>query len=153
MPLKITLKPGEKFVVNGAVMTNDDRRTTLVLQNTATILRERDILLPQNVTTPVQKVYYFAQLMYLEPEKYDAHYKAFLEAGKEVYLTVPADEDGKAIRAQMFEAVGLVGEGRIYAAMKLLKSVESAPEPDNRAKLQELAGGAEKGPAKSAAEA
>ena len=33
MPLKLSLKPLEKFVLNGAVVTNGDKRTSLVLQN------------------------------------------------------------------------------------------------------------------------
>ena len=35
MPLKLSLKPGEKFVVNGAVIQNGDRRGVLLLQNTS----------------------------------------------------------------------------------------------------------------------
>jgi flagellar protein FlbT len=31
MALKLTLKPGEKFIINGAVVQNSDRRTTLVI--------------------------------------------------------------------------------------------------------------------------
>ena len=44
MPLKLSLKPGEKFVINGAVVANGDKRSTLVVQNQAAILREKDIL-------------------------------------------------------------------------------------------------------------
>ena len=32
MPLKLSLKPHEKFVLNGAVVTNGDKRASLVLQ-------------------------------------------------------------------------------------------------------------------------
>ena len=35
MPLKLSLKPGEKFVLNGAVLANGDKRTSLVIQNKA----------------------------------------------------------------------------------------------------------------------
>jgi flagellar biosynthesis regulator FlbT len=34
MPLKLSLKPGEKFVLNGAVLTNGDRRVSLVIERT-----------------------------------------------------------------------------------------------------------------------
>ena len=46
MPLKLSLRPGEKFVVNGAVVQNGDRRAALVLQNKASVLREKDIMQP-----------------------------------------------------------------------------------------------------------
>ena len=38
MPLKINVKSGEKFVVNGAVMVAGSKGASLVLQNEATIL-------------------------------------------------------------------------------------------------------------------
>ncbi len=44
MPLKLSLKPNEKLVINGAVIANGDKRTTLVVQNQAAILREKEIL-------------------------------------------------------------------------------------------------------------
>ena len=44
MPLKLSLKPGEKFVLNGAVVQNGDRRGVLILQNKASVLREKDIM-------------------------------------------------------------------------------------------------------------
>ena len=44
MPLKLSLKPGEKFVLNGAVVQNGDRRSSLLLQNKASVLREKDIM-------------------------------------------------------------------------------------------------------------
>jgi len=44
MPLKLSLKPDEKFVLNGAVIQNGDRRATLILQNRCSILREKDIM-------------------------------------------------------------------------------------------------------------
>ena len=40
MPLKLSLKPGEKFVLNGAVLANGDKRISLVIQNKACVLRE-----------------------------------------------------------------------------------------------------------------
>lgn len=54
MPLKISLKPGEKFVLNGAVIENGDRRSVLVLQNKASVLREKDIMHEEQVTTPAR---------------------------------------------------------------------------------------------------
>jgi flagellar protein FlbT len=49
MALKISLKPGEKFVVNGAVIANGDRRANLIIQNKVSILREKDILQAEEV--------------------------------------------------------------------------------------------------------
>ena len=66
MPLKLSLKPGEKFVLNGAVLTNGDKRTSLVIQNKACVLREKDIMQPKDAKTPARLVYLAIMMMYLE---------------------------------------------------------------------------------------
>lgn len=75
MPLKLSLKPGEKFVLNGAVVQNGDRRGVLVLQNKASVLREKDIMQEAEVTTPARRIYFPVMMMYLDenlaPKLYD----------------------------------------------------------------------------------
>ena len=66
MPLKLSLKPGEKFVLNGAVVQNGDRRGVLILQNKASVLREKDILQPEDANTPARRVYFPVMMMYLD---------------------------------------------------------------------------------------
>lgn len=66
MPLKLSLKPGEKVVLNGAVIQNGDRRTTLLLQNKASVLREKDIMQTEDVNTPARRIYFPVMMMYLE---------------------------------------------------------------------------------------
>lgn len=81
MPLKLSLKPHEKFVVNGAVMVNGERKSEVVIQNRASILREKDILQPEQAATPLRRVYFPIQMMYLESAAgsgdIDAHYQTF----------------------------------------------------------------------------
>ncbi|MGD0190990.1 MAG: flagellar biosynthesis repressor FlbT [Rhizomicrobium sp.] len=77
MPLKLSLKPGEKFVLNGAVLTNGDKRTSLVIQNKACLLRERDIMLPEDATTPVRRIYFPIMMMYLEPAETETYHTEF----------------------------------------------------------------------------
>lgn len=75
MPLKLSLKPGEKFVLNGAVVQNGDRRGVLILQNKASVLREKDIMQPDEANTPARRIYFPVMMMYLEgqvsPKLYD----------------------------------------------------------------------------------
>ena len=66
MPLKLSLKPGEKFVLNGAVVQNGDRRGVLVLQNKASVLREKDIMQEDEVNTPARRIYFPVMMMYLD---------------------------------------------------------------------------------------
>ena len=66
MALKLTLRPGEKLVINGAVVQNGDRRATMVVQNRASILREKDILKPEDANTPVRRIYFAIMMLYLD---------------------------------------------------------------------------------------
>jgi len=78
MPLKISLKPGEKFVLNGAVIENGDRRANLLLKNKASVLREKDILHEEDVDTPVRRIYFPIMMMYLSPKFDDKLYDEFV---------------------------------------------------------------------------
>jgi len=77
MPLKLSLKPGEKFVLNGAVLTNGDKRASLVIQNKACVLREKDIMQPHEANTPARRIYVPIMMMYLDPEAIDEYYNEF----------------------------------------------------------------------------
>lgn len=78
MPLKLSLKPGEKFVLNGAVVQNGDRRGVLVLQNKASVLREKDIMQQEEVTTPARRVYFPVMMMYLDEPNAGRYYDEFV---------------------------------------------------------------------------
>ena len=78
MPLKLSLKPGERFVVNGAVLQNGDRRAVLLLQNKASILREKDIIQPEDVNSPAKRIYFPIMMMYLDPSEANKFYDEFV---------------------------------------------------------------------------
>jgi len=77
VPLKLSLKPGEKFVLNGAVVQNGDRRGVLVLQNKASVLREKDIMQLDEVTTPARHIYFPVMMMYLDEAAAERQYEEF----------------------------------------------------------------------------
>ena len=77
MPLKLSLKPGERFVLNGAVVQNGDRRGTLVLQNKASVLREKDIMQQEEANTPSRRVYFPVMMMYLDEGDAAKYYDEF----------------------------------------------------------------------------
>lgn len=78
MPLKLSLKPGEKFVLNGAVVQNGDRRAVLVLQNKASVLREKDIMQASEVQTPARRIYFPVMMMYLDEATAERQYDEFV---------------------------------------------------------------------------
>ena len=79
MPLKLSLKPGEKFVLNGAVVQNGDRRGVLVLQNKASVLREKDIMQEEEADSPARRVYFAVMMMYLDESGVPRYYDEFVK--------------------------------------------------------------------------
>ncbi|MEL6829410.1 MAG: flagellar biosynthesis repressor FlbT, partial [Pseudomonadota bacterium] len=62
--LVLKLAAGESFVVNGAVVENCDKPTRIRIADAdARVLRCRDALRPEEVDTPVKRVYYAIQLL------------------------------------------------------------------------------------------
>ncbi len=92
MPLKLSLKPGEKFVLNGAVVVNGDRRASLVLQNKASILREKDILQEKDAVTPAARIYFPIMMMYLDPDNSGTYYEEFARRTTEFMGAVSTPE-------------------------------------------------------------
>lgn len=77
MPLKLSLKPGERFVLNGAVVQNGDRRGVLVLQNKASVLREKDIMQAEDCNSPSRHIYFPVMMMYLDEAQAHRYYDEF----------------------------------------------------------------------------
>jgi len=62
--LVLSLKPNEKFLVNGAMLVNGPKRGQICVQdNDVYVLRLSDVIHPEQVKTPVKRVYYALQLI------------------------------------------------------------------------------------------
>ncbi len=117
MPLKIVLKPGEKTVINQAVIQNGGEKAELIVQNKASILRERDILTEAEADTPAKKIYFVVQLLYMFPDKEQQHQDKFSRLVKQFVNAVPSStplilDIGKQI---------VVGD--VYGALKLCRKL------------------------------
>jgi len=121
MPLKLSLKPGEKFVVNGAVVANGDRRATIVVQNKASILREKDILQAEDVDTPAKRIYFPIMMMYLDGARKPDYYEEFALRMTE-FMGAITGAEGLAICVAISKEV--MGGDFYKALMKCRKLIE-----------------------------
>jgi flagellar protein FlbT len=119
MPLKLSLKPGEKFVLNGAVLTNGDKRTSLMIQNKASILREKDIMQPDEATTPARRIYLPIMMMYLEGDSSEQHYNDFALRMTEFMGAV----QNRAVLAACIEISRDVVSGAYYKALMMCRKL------------------------------
>jgi flagellar biosynthesis repressor protein FlbT len=120
MTLVLKLGPRERVMINGVVMENGDRRTRLqIITPDARVLRLRDAIHPDEVTTPVRRVCYIAQLL-LAGEADPEEGRRQLMRGIEQLSQVFRDADS---RAHLAEAGESVVAGRIYQAMRALRNL------------------------------
>lgn len=118
--LVLKLGPHERVLINGAVIENGDRRSKLaVMTPNANILRLRDAIHPEEVTTPVRRVCYIAQLV-LSGDADPANAKLQLLRGIEQLSQVLTDHDS---RLQLNQATASVLEDNHYQALKALRSL------------------------------
>lgn len=66
MALKIRLKPKERVIIGGAIVTNGNNNSDLVIENNIPILREKDIMNKEDANTPCRRIYFVIQLMYVD---------------------------------------------------------------------------------------
>jgi flagellar protein FlbT len=113
MPLKLSLKPGEKFVLNGAVLANGDKRASLVIQNKACLLREKDIMQPKDANTPARLVYLAIMMMYLDEEASEEPYNQFALRMTEFMSAI----QNRAALASCVDISRNVTQGEYYKAL------------------------------------
>ncbi len=119
MPLKIELKPGEKFIVNGAVMVAGRSGASLALRNKAVLLRGRDVMQEEEATTPARRLYFTLMLMYIDPENRSAHAEHFAGYLGD-YLTTTTFV---STRAKLERIGNLALADEFYAGLRLCKEL------------------------------
>ncbi|MGQ0609672.1 MAG: flagellar biosynthesis repressor FlbT [Paracoccaceae bacterium] len=118
--LILKLGPHERVLINGAVIENGDKRSRLaVMTPNANILRLRDAINPGEVTTPVRRVCYIAQLV-LSGDVEAGEARLQLLRGIEQLSQVLTDHDS---RQQLTAASRAVLEDQHYQALKALRSL------------------------------
>ena len=90
MALKLTLKPNEKMIVGGAVVTNANcKNTHLVIENNVPVLRQKDILSEKDAKSFCTRIYFLIQLMYIDEENLSIHQNAYWNLVHELLDAVP----------------------------------------------------------------
>ena len=118
--LVLKLGPHERVLINGAVIENGDKRSRLaVMTPNANILRLRDAINPEEVTTPVRRVGYIAQLV-LSGDADAGDARLQLLRGIEQLSQVLTDFDS---RQQLTAASRAVLDDQYYQALKALRSL------------------------------
>jgi flagellar biosynthesis repressor protein FlbT len=89
MALKVELKPGERILIGETVVTNSEQRTRLLIEGSAPILREKDIMTAERADTPAKRIYLAVQLMYTsrEPQR---HHDTYFSLMRDIVQAAPS---------------------------------------------------------------
>jgi flagellar protein FlbT len=116
MALKVEIKPGERIIIGGALVTNDGNRARLFIEGEAPVLREKDIMRPEEADTPCRKIYLLVQLMYLSTnprQHFDLYFQLIQDVQEAAPSTTPRID---AINNEILT-------GSYYKALKLTKAL------------------------------
>jgi flagellar protein FlbT len=118
--LVLKLGPRERVLINGAVIENGDRRTRFsIMTSEAHILRLRDAIHPDEVTSPVRRVCYATQLVLSGDSSAEDARLPILRRIEEL-SRILTDSDS---RAQLAAASDAVIAGQYYACLKALRTL------------------------------
>lgn len=119
MPLKINVKPSEKFIINGAVMIAGNKGASLILQNEATVLLGKDIMQEEDANTPAKRIYYMILLMYLDEDGGKDYRPTFLKLIEDFLLATTMKE----VKKNLLYILQDVNSSKFYRALKTCKSL------------------------------
>jgi flagellar protein FlbT len=89
MALRIELKPGERILIGESVLVNHDQRASFLIEGNAPILRERDIMTPEQANTPAKRIYLAVQLMYTSRDP-RAHHDVYFALMRDIVQAAPS---------------------------------------------------------------
>ena len=116
--MHISLRAGEKFYINGAVL-RVDRKVSIELLNDATFLLEAHVMHVDDVTTPLRRLYFIVQIMLMNPADTPAAYQMFAEA----LLSNRQGCDHHEILAGLDNVARLISENRKFEALKAIRAL------------------------------
>jgi len=122
MPLKLTLKPGERVIIAGAVLTNGPTQAHLQIENRVPLLRQKDIMIEAEAKSPCKRIYLIVQLMYIGDGLTSELAQLYWDVVREVLAAAPSTND---LISQMS---AYIVESSFYPALKVAKKLISYEE-------------------------
>ncbi len=117
MPLKITLKPHERMIVGGAVITNGNAKCDLLIENKVSILRQKDIMSEKDADSPCRKIYFTIQLMYIDEENLIEHHNTYWKLVQDIVKAAPS------MLALIDQISEHIRNNKYYQALKLARKL------------------------------
>lgn len=112
MALKLMLKPQERLIIGGAVITNGPSPVRITVENNVPVLRGKEIMAETEATSPCRRIYFSIQLMYVDEKNIVEHHKIFWELARDLIEAAPSTAE------QIRGISELILAGKYYQALK-----------------------------------
>jgi flagellar protein FlbT len=110
--LRISLRDGERMIVNGSVLRANGRVSILV-ENQSAILRDRDVMQADEANTPAKRLYFACMLAYIHPEQAEQQLQRIAELAGELYAVLAKPE----LRQHSLDMLEFSSRGEFYKAL------------------------------------
>jgi flagellar biosynthesis repressor protein FlbT len=137
MGLKLTLKPNERVIIGGAVITNGNTVTRFTIENTVPVLRRKDIMAAQEADTACKRLYLTVQLIYIDEQNRAEHQNVYWQLSREIVQAAPStsglmdDISNQILKKSYYNALRLAKKLIEYekeVMARVCKSDASLPE-------------------------
>lgn len=122
MSLRLILKPNERIIIDGAVLRNGSSTANIFVENKVPVLRQKDIMLEVDATTPCKRLYLVVQLMYIGNGLTDELSELYWQLARDIIEAAPSMKNLISSISQS------IVESSYYQALKLAKSLISSEE-------------------------
>ena len=121
--MHITLRPGEKLYLNGAVL-RADRKVSLELMNDASFLLEAHVMHVDKATTPLRQLYFVVQTMLMSPADTTGARGMFEDSVRRMRVAYTH----RPVLEALSNLAALVEGGRYFEALKILRGLFAADD-------------------------
>jgi flagellar protein FlbT len=115
MALKISLKPRERMIIGGTVISNGNAKCDLIIENKVPILRQKDIMSEQEANSPCRRIYFVIQLMYIDEENLITHHNTYWDLVRGLVRAAPS------VLGLIDQISEHIVNNRYYQALKLAR--------------------------------
>ena len=122
MALQLTLKPGERVILAGAVIKNGPTVAHLQIENKVTLLKQKDILTESEANTPCKRIYLVIQLMYIGDGLTSELAQLYWDLVRDVLAAAPSTND------LISQISTYIVDQSFYPALKVAKKLISYEE-------------------------
>lgn len=116
--MQISLRPGQRIYLNGAVI-RADRKVTLELLNDANFLLDSHIIQQEETTTPLRQLYFVVQTMLIDPASGAKARELFSQMVSRMRSTY----QNEAVNARLDDAAGMIEKGRTFEALRTIRDL------------------------------